>query len=110
MITELLVIQQIDAEQRKIQVHQIQGKYFQWTFHTNELKGENAPEYYPFQITGKHRIITRRPGAETKLTIADNLISFKDEISVPAGSVMAILFHKGSYQICYNLEMLRIYQ
>jgi hypothetical protein len=95
MITNLLVIQRIDLDAKAVKVSQVLGNYFQWTFQTEEERTDASPVYFPFEINGKYEVEERKPGAETKLNINEDYISFKDDYGVPDGSVVAILLPAG---------------
>ena len=88
-----MVIQKIN-ENGKIDVFQISSENFQWTFETRRSKFQIDKDFFPFTITGNINILKRHPGAETKLTVSGDLINFSDDIGVPGGTVMALLFPK----------------
>ncbi|MGF7081599.1 hypothetical protein [Mucilaginibacter sp. UYCu711] len=91
MITELLVIEQIDVH-GKVTVFQIMGEYLQWTFQTGQTKKHSDADFFPFQVFEEKRILKRPPGAETKCVVNGDEIIFCDDYGVRGGSVIAVLF------------------
>ncbi|MEO7214540.1 MAG: hypothetical protein ABIX36_17170 [Mucilaginibacter sp.] len=92
MITKLLVLQQIGEE--RVDVAQISGDNFQWTFHTRRNKMPDDAAYFPFRVNGKHKIWKREAGDETIMVAKDDEIIFCDDYGVPGGTVIGILFPK----------------
>jgi hypothetical protein len=92
MITKLLVLQQI--KDKRVDVAQISGDNFQWTFHARRTQMPDDPAFFPFRVNGKHEIWEREAGDETLLAFKENELIFCDDYGVPGGTVIGILFPK----------------
>ncbi|UMQ44124.1 hypothetical protein MKS83_10595 [Chryseobacterium sp. Y16C] len=93
MITKLMVIQKINDD-GKLEVFQISSENFQWTFENRRTKVQADKEYFPFTLFGDINIFQRQSGAETRIYVKGNEISFCDDYGVPSGTVVGILFPK----------------
>lgn len=93
MITNHIIIQDI-KEDGQIEVFQISSQYFQWTFETRRDVSEKDKDYFPFIITGDINEIRRAAGAETRLIVEKDKITFIDDYGIPGGFVIGILFPK----------------
>ncbi|TWI97174.1 hypothetical protein JN11_03634 [Mucilaginibacter frigoritolerans] len=93
MITKLLVLQHID--QKRVDVAQISGNNFQWTFHAHRSRMPDDPVFFPFHVNGKHDLCERESGDETILVMKENELIFCDDYGVPGDTVIGILFPKG---------------
>src|SRR5689334_1999579 len=93
MLTRLLVIQKIN-ENGVVNIFQTSSGSFQWAFQSNVSATRVSPAYFPFDIMGNVKTIEREPGPETQTSVRKNEILFKDDYSIPSGSVIGILFPK----------------
>lgn len=88
-----MVIQKVE-ENGNVDIFQITSDNFQWTFENRRSKVDSDSEYFPFELNGSINILKRKPGAETKTYSKKEEITFCDDYSVPAGSVVGILYPK----------------
>jgi hypothetical protein len=92
MYTKHILIQKIE-EDGSANFYQITADNIQWTFEYRRTKIANDPDFFPFLLFGEHPTpFPKRPGAETKIFVKENEVTFCDDYGVPAGFVIAILF------------------
>jgi len=87
-----MIVQKISA-QGKIEVFDISGKNFQWSFENRRTKVQGIDKpLFPFTISNRNvEIFKRSPGTENKSSIKDGVLTFRDEYNVPGETIVAIL-------------------